>query len=179
MNGFECVLCQSDLDLWPLTMKLWSVHPLTNNHTSSHTWLRTLPLHSEPLLQHRVIQQEVQQARKHRRVVLVAPQLLLKLKHLLHQVTEEHVVIQQPGGIAGHFVLDQTQQATTQLHLHRDTDTHTHSVSSNFSCPRFLLSLSPDKFIFNNTVLLIFTFQRYCSLLVREDTSTSIHTLYG
>lgn len=44
-------------------------------------------------------------------------QFLLKLQHLVHQVAEERVIIEQPWGIVGQFLMCQSKEPSAQLHL--------------------------------------------------------------
>lgn len=101
-----------------------------NACTSNYKWNSdgstrelTLLLHSEPLLKNCVLQQEVEETRQGWGIGQFAAQLLLKLQHLLHQVTEKSVIIQKPKGITGNLLLNQSQQASAEFHLH----THTHT----------------------------------------------------
>ena len=59
----------------------------------------TLPLHSEPLLQHDLLQQYMQHSGQGAGVGVGGAQLPLKLQDLIHQVAEESVVVEQPWSI--------------------------------------------------------------------------------
>lgn len=50
-------------------------------------------------------------------VAVCGAQLLLKLQHLVHQMAEESIIIQQPRGILGQFLIHQCKKPSAQLHL--------------------------------------------------------------
>lgn len=77
----------------------------------------TFLLDSEPLLEDGLFQQQVDETRQHCWVGVAAPQLLLKQQHLLHQVTEQCVLIQEASRVTGHLLLEERQQSSAQLHL--------------------------------------------------------------
>lgn len=109
-------------------------------HNTVQTLTLTLLFHSEPFLKGCVFEQEVEQAGKRLGIRLVAPQLLLKLQHLLHQVTKEDIIVQQPGGVTGHLLLDQTQQASTQLYLHASKHRSLTGPEGEIHLPRCIVS---------------------------------------
>ena len=90
----------------------------------------TLSLHAGPLLEDSLLQQDVQGTRVSAGVGMCGAQLLLKLQRLVHQVAEESVVIEQPRGIVGEFLLSQGEEASAQLHL-KDTRRTTY-ISSRY-----------------------------------------------
>lgn len=82
----------------------------------------TFLLHGEPLLEDWLFQQQVDESRQHCWVGVAAPQLLLKQQHLLHQVAEQCVLIQEASCITGHLLLEEWQQSSAQLHLNAATE---------------------------------------------------------
>lgn len=121
-----CVCTHSDVNL---------IVDWTQRRSNVSTVHLTLFLHSEPLLKDRVLQEEVKKTGQDWRIWQVAAQLLLKLQHLLHQVTEKSVVVQNPQGIAGNLLLNQRQQPSAELHLHKHAEKafifHINSTAAN------------------------------------------------
>lgn len=79
----------------------------------------TLSLDAEPLLKDGFLQQDVQGTRQGTRVLMCGAQLLFKLKHLIHQVAEESIIIQKPRSIQGQLLLSKKEEAPTQFHLNQ------------------------------------------------------------
>lgn len=77
----------------------------------------TLSLHTEPLLKYILLQQYVQNSRVSAGIGMCWAQLLLKLQHLVHQVAEESIIIEQSQGIVGQFLMHQSKKPSAQLHL--------------------------------------------------------------